>query len=60
MTGSWATRNDGSGIPVSRYARTPLLRMRQYHLYEKAVREERLLDRLNEINLKIARDFRNR
>jgi hypothetical protein len=57
---TWAAQGGGDGVPESRYAQTPLLRMRQHHQYERAVREERLLERLAQIVYEVAKDFRTR
>lgn len=50
----------GDGIPKPQIGRTVLLRMRQHHAYESAVREERILVRLEEIVRIAIRDFKCR
>lgn len=50
----------GTGVPESRYGATVLVRMKRHHEYEAAVREARLLDRLEQIVRDVARDFRRK
>jgi hypothetical protein len=57
MKGTW---DSGDGIPKPYVEKSVLARMKAHHQYERAVREERLLDALASIVTRVAAEFKRR
>lgn len=48
----------GNGVPESRYGATVLVRMKRHHDYESAMRQERTLERLEQIVRDVVKSYR--